>query len=324
MRFVVVGAGAVGGVVGARLSRAGHEVVLVARGPHLDAIRADGLRVESAEGTQVVRIPAAGSPAEVDWRPDDVALLAVKSHQSADALADLAAEAPAGLPVACLQNGIANERMALRHFPVVQGVMVACPTGFLQPGVVQAWSSPTTGLLDVGRWPAGADELSESLVAAFASASFDSRVTPDVARWKNRKLLMSLGNAIDAVCGPPERDGELHAMVTAEGEAALAAAGMAVATGAEDTERRGDLLQLGEIAGGRHPGSSSWQSLRRGTGGIESDFLNGEVVLLGRMHGVPTPANALLQRLARELATGRRPPASVPVDDVMRRLAAAR
>ena len=67
----------------------------------------------------------------------------------------------------------------------------------------------------------------------------------------------------------------------------------------------------GGAAGGRQsrPGASSWQSLARGTGSIEADYLNGEIVLLGRLHGVATPVNAALQRLAnhgRARAVGRR------------------
>ncbi len=63
-------------------------------------------------------------------------------------------------------------------------------------------------------------------------------------------------------------------------------------------------------------GGSSWQSLERGTGNIEADYLNGEIVLLGRMHGIPTPVNALLQELANRLARERRPAGSVPVEEI--------
>ncbi len=63
-------------------------------------------------------------------------------------------------------------------------------------------------------------------------------------------------------------------------------------TPAEERERRGDLVEHGEIAGVPRPGGSSWQSLAKGSGTIEADYLNGEIVLLGRLHGVPTPVNA--------------------------------
>jgi len=65
-------------------------------------------------------------------------------------------------------------------------------------------------------------------------------------------------------------------------------------------------------------GGSSWQSLSRGTGTIEADYLNGEIGLLGRLHGVPTPLNDLLQQLANTFARERRAPGSMPVEQLAR------
>ena len=227
-------------------------------------------------------------------------LLAVKSQHTAAALVELASVAPRETPIVCLQNGIANERAVLRMFPNVYAVSVACPTSHLEPGVVRAWSAPVTGLLDIGCYPTGVDQVSENVAADFRAATFSSHTVEAILRWKNRKLLTNLGNAIEAVCGPQERVGPLGDLLLAEGEAVFAAA---LRSGAdEDRSRRADLLQPGQIAGQARPGGSSWQSLRRGTGDIETDFLNGEIVLLGRLHGVATPANELLQLLARELA----------------------
>lgn len=174
MAFVVFGAGAIGTVVGARLYAAGHEVTLVARGAHLAEIRASGLRVESPAGTEHLPVPTVGDVDEVDWFEEHVVLLAVKSQHTESALGALAGTAPASTPILCLQNGIANEPAALRVFPSVYGVSVACPTGYLQPGVVQAWSTPVTGLLDVGRYPAGIDRTAEEVASAFASATFNA------------------------------------------------------------------------------------------------------------------------------------------------------
>ncbi|MGH9275276.1 MAG: ketopantoate reductase C-terminal domain-containing protein, partial [Acidimicrobiales bacterium] len=66
----------------------------------------------------------------------------------------------------------------------------------------------------------------------------------------------------------------------------------------------------------------SWQSLARGTGSIEADTLNGEIVLLGRLRGVPTPVNELLQRTAHELARVGAPPGSMTIDELEARLLA--
>jgi 2-dehydropantoate 2-reductase len=91
-----------------------------------------------------------------------------------------------------------------------------------------------------------------------------------------------------------------------------------------DRDRRADLLRLGKIAGHTRPGGSSWQSLQRGTGDVETDYLNGEMVLLGRMHGVPAPANQLLQQLTRELAVNRDAPGPTPAAPILERIETAR
>jgi 2-dehydropantoate 2-reductase len=320
LRYVVFGAGAIGAVVGGRLSQAGCDVTLIARGAHLAALQARGLRIESPEGTDAVRVAAAGHPREIEWGTDHAVLMAVKSQQTPAALVALAGVAPPETPVVCLQNGIANEPAALRLFPQVYAVSVACPTSHLEPGVVQAWSTPVTGLLDIGCYPTGTDQICEVIAADFRAATFSSYPVVAIGRWKNRKLLTNLGNAIEAVCGPHERQGPLGDLLQAEGEAVLRAAGLDAASAQEDRDRRADLLQRGEIAGHARPGGSSWQSLRRGTGNIETDYLNGEIVLLGRIHGIPTPANELLQRLARELAATRHAPGAVPAAVIMERL----
>ena len=322
-RIIVHGAGAIGGVIGGRLFQHGHDVVLVARGAHHDAIAAGGLRLRSPDGEVTLPVPVVDHPGAVDWREDDVVVLAVKSQDSDGALADLVAVAPPATAIVCAQNGVANERRALRLFPNVYGMCVMCPATHLEPGAVVATSAPVSGILDVGRYPAGVDAVGEDLAAALSASSFASEPRPDIMRWKHRKLLMNLSNAIDALCGPEARQGKLARLVREEGKTVLAAAGVDVASSEEDRARRGDLLQVRPVEGHERIGSSSAQSLARATGSIESDHLNGEIVLLGRLHGVPTPANELLQRLAREAAADRRPPGSMTDTDILGTLGAA-
>jgi 2-dehydropantoate 2-reductase len=135
-------------------------------------------------------------------------------------------------------------------------------------------------------------------------------------RSKYRKLIMNLGNAIEAASGTAARSTDLYARAAAEGEAVLAAAGIDAASPEEDAARRGDLMRMQPIGGDRRGGGSSWQSLARGTGAIEVDYLNGEIVLLGREHGVPTPLNAGLQRVANRLARDRVAPGSMTVEQL--------
>jgi 2-dehydropantoate 2-reductase len=290
MRFVVYGAGAVGGTLGARLSLAGHSVVLVARGSHLAAIQAKGLELTTREGASTVQVDAVETP---DWEEGDIVLLCMKSQDTEAALRTL----PEGVPVFCVQNGVANERMALRHFADVYGVCVMFPTSHLEPGKVVQGSWPTPGILNLGRYPSGVDSLGAAVAATFRDAGFLSEPTADIMRWKYRKLLMNVGNAIQAVCGLMGTE-EIAPRVRAEGEAVLRAAGIDFASEEEDQAQRGDVLQVSDI----RTGGSSWQSLARGTGSIEADYLNGEIVLLGRLAGVPTPWNEHARRMANLLA----------------------
>jgi len=304
---VVFGAGAIGGVVGGMLHRHGHDVTFVARGENLQALQRGGLRLELPGETVRLPVHSVGSPEDVDWGTESgtadgapTVLLTVKSQDTRGALDALAKSAPPQTPLVCAQNGVDNERATLRRFPRTYGMCVMCPATHLRPGVVQAHSSPVTGLLDLGRYPSGIDGTAAALSEALRGATFDSRALEDVMRWKRRKLLMNLSNAVEALCGPEARGSEIAKMATREGEDALRAAGAGFASREEDADRRGSLLTVQPTESGQWSGGSSWQSVTRGAGSIEADYLNGEIVLLGRLHGVPTPANALLQRLANE------------------------
>jgi 2-dehydropantoate 2-reductase len=139
-------------------------------------------------------------------------------------------------------------------------------------------------------------------------------------RWKYRKLLSNLANAVEAASGrlgENEAARELVRRAREEGSLVLRAAGIDVASAEEDAAHRGDRVVPGPVAGSSRGGGSSWQSLARGTGAIEADYLNGEIVLLGRLHRIPTPVNALLQRTANRLAHERRPPGSVAAEALL-------
>jgi 2-dehydropantoate 2-reductase len=316
MRLIVYGAGAIGGLVGALLAEHGQDLLLIARGRHAEVIGASGLVVASPSGTRVVEVPVVTDPAEARIGPDDVVLLAMKSQDTLPALADLKGVAPPSTPVVCLQNGVENERAALRCFEFVYGVCVICPATHLEPGVVESESASVPGLLDIGRYPVGVDDRSAAVSDVFCQASFESIERPDIMRWKYRKLLMNLNNAVQAVCHPPGRS-EIGRMVRAEGEACLAAAGIDVVSAEEDDARRAGKLDIRPVSGRLRGGGSSWQSLQRGAGSIESDYLNGEIVLLGRLHGVPTPVNALLQELAGDLARQGMPPGALSAGEFL-------
>jgi 2-dehydropantoate 2-reductase len=304
MRLVILGAGAIGGVVGGLLASAGRDVVLIARGAQLAALRDRGLRLERPEGALEVRPPvtAAGDP--FAWRPGDLLVLAVKTQDAAAALRELAP--PPEVPIACFTNGVEAERLALRHARAVIGAYVMLPATYLTPGVVQVASATIPGVLDLGRYPDGHGEVTDELAGELIVAGFACEVRPQIMKWKRAKLLSNLGNAVEALCGAAGRGGELDAAARAEGQACFAAAGLSWIPAAEEASRRA-VLDLRPVAGQPRAGGSTWQSLARG-GTVESDYLNGEIAMLGRLHGVPTPINEALQRLAADAARAHRPP----------------
>ena len=320
-RYVVYGAGAVGGTIAARLFEGGHEVVLIARGDHLLALQRSGLRYGDPERTRVLAIPAVGDPSAIPWRYDDVVVLATKSQSSADALDALAGAAPATIAVVCAQNGVHNEGEALRRFENVYAMCVMLPATHLEPGAVDADSLPVVGVLDIGRFPAGVDDTATSVAADLEANGFHSEADPQVMRWKYEKLLTNLATALRALCGPESGGEDVEAradLVTAMRQEALAcydAAGIMVPA-PEERDERWRHITIQPIPGRPRTAGSAWQSLARRTGNVESDYINGEIVLLGRLHGIATPVNEAVQRLATDAARRRLAPASLTLADV--------
>jgi 2-dehydropantoate 2-reductase len=319
MKYVVYGAGAIGGIIGARLHERGHDVVLICRGAQLDVVRRDGLTVKTPDGATNFRVPAAAHPAEIELAPGDVVFLAMKTQDTEGALRDLAAVAPPETAIVCAQNGVENERMALRRFANIYGMLVFMPGTFLDPGVIANHSSGAWGVLDVGRYPSGVDATIERVAADLEDARFSSRAEPAIMRWKYAKLLGNLHNAFVAACGADARAPEFTGAVRAEALACYAAAGIDWASDDEMHQRRvASGMQYRPVEGAARDGGSSWQSLARGLPTIEADYLNGEIVMLGRVHGVPTPYNLALQVAANRMAREGRAPGSLPLADLQR------
>lgn len=315
--IVVFGVGAVGGVIAGRLHIAGSDVTAVARGDHLHAIRANGLGIVGHAGTETVPLAVVAGAAEVDWSTRPAVVLAVKSHQTAAALDDLAAWAPAETPVFVAQNGVANEASVLRRFANVYGVAVLLPAAHLEPGVVVQQSHPIAGILDLGRYPSGRDDTAEALSGALRTAGFLSEVRPDIMAWKYRKLIANLGNGVTAAFRPGPAADELVGRARAEATRILTSAGIEFVSSERDAERRGDAV-TGRLRDDLF--GSTWQSVARGHADVETDWFNGEIVLRARLLGEVAPVNELIQRVTAEHAREGRPPRSLDAGDALARL----
>jgi 2-dehydropantoate 2-reductase len=268
------------------------------------------LIVRSPDGEVRHRVHAFADPIEAGVGADDIVFLSVKTQDSAGALAMLRDAAGVETAVVCAQNGIENERLALRLFRNVYGMYVDLPAEHIEPGVVEIMFGVPHGVLDLGRYPSGSDNRAADISEDLQSAGFASLAVPEIMWWKCGKLISGLGNAIKAISGQGERYDAILAHAKEEAIACMAAAGFQYAD-EHDLARRRQAVP-GHVGPKGAPGSG-WQSLARGTGSIETDYLNGEIVLLGRLNGVPTPVNETIQAIARSMARRREPPGSFPL-----------
>ncbi len=320
-RFVILGVGAVGGTLAVALTEAGEDVIGIARGAQLAAIKAGGLTLRTPEGPRHANFPCVATPQEAGLREDDVIILCVKTQHTEAALAQLREAGAQGQHIFCFQNGVENERLALRYFPNVHGVTVMLPADFVQPGEVVCYGAPVCGSFDVGRYPSGSDDADAALVARLEAAGFPSAVRDGVMTFKYGKLLMNLSNIVGAALGQEADAAAINAALKAEAEAVFAAAGIAWADPAKGDEARDPQLKIVDVPGVTRVGSSTAQSLARGAGSVETDYLNGQISLLGRLHGVPTPGNDWFNALAARLVREGAAPGAVTLDDVKAALA---
>jgi 2-dehydropantoate 2-reductase len=318
-RYVIIGAGAIGGTVGGALARAGIPVVLVARGRHADVLTSTGMTLRTPDGTFHTAVSAASGPADVRLTERDVLVFTTKTQQLDAALQEWVDQPVHGsdgtvgtagdlLPAMTALNGVAAEEKALRYFRRVFGVCVWLPAVHLEPGEVIVRSWPVVGQFHIGRWPASVSTRADGaflteLAEKWTAAGIVVRLPDDVVPWKYNKLLSNLGNAVGALSAEPAESGRLVDALRREGESVLRHAGIEFVSFEVSTAARTDGPKIRPIPGwDARASNSTWQSLSRNTGNVETDFLNGEIVRIAHRHGIAAPLNAALASAAREAA----------------------
>ncbi len=173
MRFVIFGAGAIGGAVGARLAEGGFEVALIARGAHLEAIRRDGLRFETPVQRDRPRAAGGRGPggARRSARAETSCCCAPRARTRPARSRRCASPAPGASRSSAFRTGSTTSACALRSLESVYGAVVMLPAAHLEPGTVLAYGSQLTGIIDVGRYPDGSDELCELVTDALAGVA---------------------------------------------------------------------------------------------------------------------------------------------------------
>ena len=297
MRFIIYGAGAIGGTIGARLQLAGFEVVLIARGAHAEALKENGIRYISPDENLSLPVTCVTTPEAIDYQPEDIVILTVKSQDSWQALNELALVAPTALPIFCAQNGVSNEALAHRFFRNVYAMLVLCPATHLTPGEIIHSAAAPGGLFSTGRYPSGIDGVAIAVSAAMTRAGFVSEPDDRVMRLKYAKLLANLGNPLELILTNDQSSRQIMRRLKKEALVCYEAAGIEC-TAPDVMRQQFGLVKQVSIPGAPRGGSSTWQSVARGHSDIETAFLNGEICRLGRSLEIETPANAMVLELA--------------------------
>jgi 2-dehydropantoate 2-reductase len=322
-RYVIIGAGAVGASLAAQFELAGIPYALVGRGAQISHIREHGLSYRRPTGTQQVKLNAFDLSDPPELTPQDILLLTVKSQDASSALAFWSWRSVSGaadpaaviLPIVTFQNGLATEALALRTFAHVHGASIMTPARFTETGNVVCGGDPEVGVVTIGRFPRGRDETSNRIATDLKRAGYLAETTGEITGWKAAKLLHNARNVLELFHGPADLRSEIGESLVDEARRALQAAGFRLAA---PSERNLDISNWRVAqSSGIHPGQqSTWQSFTRGASS-EVDFLNGEIVLLGRVHGVATPYNDAVQRIAGRLAQHGGFSDPLPLEDIL-------
>lgn len=301
MRVIIYGAGAIGGVVGGHLAATGHDVVFIGRPGHVNAIRQHGFRFITPTGTNILRPIAVTKPDEIDFSRDDVVFLCVKGQNTEEALTDLR-KVTEDVPIFCFQNGIRNEEIASRYFPRVYGVRVNIGATFLNDGEVLCRRDPP-GWLIIGCYPTGTDNLIEAVAPNLRDAGFFVKVTPDVMPYKWGKLMNNLVNASLAATSVRGGDNQrTNEAVQQEAQEILARADIRWVSNEELIQEWPERNSQPRSRLDDKSGTSTWQSLTRQQGTVETDFLNGEIVHLAKRLGTQAPLSEKLLSICQEMA----------------------
>ncbi|MPZ57936.1 MAG: 2-dehydropantoate 2-reductase [Rhizobiales bacterium] len=306
MRIAVMAAGAVGGYFGARLAAAGHDVAFIARGAHRDAIRANGLRVDSVLGDVLIK-PANVTDDPASVGPVDIVLFAVKLWDT-----ETAGELSRPLTgpdtrLITLQNGVdAVERLApILGADAVAGGIAYIATVISAPGVVSQTSQ--FARMRCGRIDGRPDARLAAFADDAAKAGIDIAISDTINRdrWQKFVFLTGLAGITAATrmpIGPLRRDPDTRALfhdLMREVVAVGRAAGVGLPEDFADEQLTlGDTVPEGMKASMAH-------DLERGNR-LELDWLAGMAVKLGRQYGVPTPANAAIYAVLKPHAMGGR------------------
>lgn len=295
-RWLVVGAGGVGGYLAGLLAHAGKDVTLLARGDHLRAIRDHGLRLETVDASYRVDVRAFGSV--VDNEPFDVVLFCVKTYSNRDAAIEVAAAVAADTVVISIQNGMDNERVLdeLLPTPNIYPGLIHIVSERVAPGLIRQSGGPRTVIFGDPDDPTNA--TLQSIAEDMRNADIDASAAADIerSRWEKFTFIVAFAG-MTALCrcpiGPILYDQlamGLYRRCIAETIAVAQAGGIDIGS---ETAAAAISRTEAYRGGQEHATSSLLRDILAGRR-TEIDALNGAVVGRAKKHRLDAPVNSLI------------------------------
>lgn len=307
MKILIMGSGGVGGYFGGRLAGAGNEVTFVARGAHLEAIRRDGLRLDSQIGELTVKpASAVAEPAQMGSAPE-IVMFATKLGDTDSAARSLAAVVKDGTTIITFQNGIDGPEMIAKALPgahVVPGV-ARIASRISQPGVIE--QRGMFAEIEFGEPDGKASPRLEAFLAACKGAGITASISPDINRtlWEKLAFLAPFSGMTTLTghtAGPLRANPATRSLIEdAVREAIAVARAAGVSLRADEFERR--MKGFDSLP----PAMTSSMAHDRNAGRpLEVNYLSGAVVRLGEKFGVATPTHKFIVQALAIDAAGRK------------------
>jgi len=291
MRIAIIGAGGVGGYFGARLQQAGAEVGFVARGAHLEALRREGLRVESPLGDiHLPRVNATDNAA--DLGPADIVWLAVKLWDTEAAIRSMKSVVGPGTGIISFQNGVQKDDVLRQAFgdQAVMGGVGYIAANIDRPGVIK--HTGTMQRLIFGEYDGSRSVRAEALLDACTRGGINAELSDDIRRaiWEKYVFLVGLSGStttMRATIGPIRSNPRARAFLfDLMRETVAVGRALGVALPADYADQRLTFVDsLPETM------TSSMHHDLNGRKRLEVSWLSGGVVQLGDRAGLPTPMN---------------------------------
>ncbi len=328
MRVIVFGAGAVGSTIGGMLALKNHEVLLICRKSHVDAIQEQkGLRIKSSTGEYFTAVQAYSEVNQDMFQDDTCVFFTPKSYDTKTGVELLARAAPADIPVVGFQNGISNEAIIAETFPNLYGGVYKMTCSCLQPGFV---SLRRFGRLAVGKFPKGTDAFTRKLSEMLIEAGFQTVQSKNIACDKWLKLAVNLHSTVHAIIDGMDHETPefLKIKMGLFEEAEKVFRARKIKAKSCDTHDFTIKEMIDELKRPRASSTraamwvrnSTWQNLYLNRKEIENSYFHGPIIEMAREHKIDVPFNEVVLEMVQECHRDKLGPEAYRVADLLDRV----